>query len=341
MKGISSYNLALHFEKIIVRIFESYNFTVKLLSNISNSEYDILAKDNDKNYFIEVKFSRTNRIPTSTLFDVAYRLKKLANINPLNPSIPILILGAQLEYNIRKKIEGIGVTVIDIENLLFLVQNNDSLKRELLSILDFSVNELLPKKPKTSIFDKKIKFIKPSHPQGILLKKRICDWETSNGNTAYENLCFETLNYLFDNELALWHKQKVSNAELYRFDLICKIKDGDVSGLWSTILQCFNSKYIIFEFKNYTDKITQKEIYTTDKYLYLKALRGVAILISCKGASENANKAIRGTLRENGKLILSISNEDLIKMIDIKINEGIPADYLYSKFDELLIELEK
>ena len=106
-------------------------------------------------------------------------------------------------------------------------------------------------------------------------------------------------------------------------------------------MQCFNSKYIIFEFKNYSEKITQKEIYTTDKYLYLKALRGVAILVSCKGASTNANKAIRGTLRENGKLILSVSNTDLLKMIDIKINKGIPADYLYQKFDELLIDLEK
>lgn len=99
--------------------------------------------------------------------------------------------------------------------------------------------------------------------------------------------------------------------------------------------------YYIFEFKNYAKQITQKEIYTTDKYLYLKALRGVAIIVSCKGASPNANKAIRGTLRENGKLILSIDNSDLCKMIKIKMNEGTPADYLYSKFDNLLIDLEK
>ena len=28
-------------------------------------------------------------------------------------------------------------------------------------------------------------------------------------------------------------------------------------------------------------------------------------------------------------------------MIDIKMSEGIPADYLYAKFDKLLIDLEK
>jgi len=103
----------------------------------------------------------------------------------------------------------------------------------------------------------------------------------------------------------------------------------------------FGIIYIVFEFKNYAKQITQKEIYTTDKYLYLKALRGVAIIVSCKGASPNANKAIRGTLRENGRLILSIDNSDLCEMIKIKMNEGTPADYLYSKFDNLLIDLEK
>lgn len=82
-------------------------------------------------------------------------------------------------------------------------------------------------------------------------------------------------------------------------------------------------------------------MYTTDKYLYLKALRGVAILVSYKGTSTNANKTIRSTLRENGKLILSISNLDLHEMLDIKMNKGIPADSLYKKFDELLINLEK
>ena len=343
MYTTSSANLAFRFEEIIAHIFEDYNFTTALTKRTHDNGYDILANINNTNYLIEVKFSRTNRIPSSSLFDIACRLTTLADSDSdiVNPSVPVLVIGAQINPDIRKRIEDIGVIVIDIENLLFLVQNNEVLKSDLLSILDFSVDDLLPKEPRVLIFSKQNNFITPPKNQGEILKERICNWKNSNGNTAYETLCFETLNYLFDNELSLWHKQQTSNAELYRFDLICKIKDGNVSGLWSTILQCFNSKYIIFEFKNYTDEITQKEIYTTDKYLYLKALRGVAILVSCKGASMNANKAIRGTLRENGKLILSISNQDLVKMIDIKINKGIPADYLYSKFDELLIDLEK
>ncbi len=149
------------------------------------------------------------------------------------------------------------------------------------------------------------------------------------------------LKYLFNSELSLWKEQEKSNDDLFRFDLICKIKDGKVGAFWSILEEFFKTKYIIFEFKNYTNKITQREVYTTDKYLYHRALRGVAIIISCNGEDENAQKAIRGTLRENGKLIVGVNNHDLIKMIEMKKNDGVPADYLYDILDNLLIDLEK
>ena len=86
---------------------------------------------------------------------------------------------------------------------------------------------------------------------------------------------------------------------------------------------------MIFEFKNYSGEITQREIYTTEKYLSLKALRGVAIIISCYGTDNNAEKAIRGTLRENGKLILSVNNQGLVEMIEEKKKGREPSGYLY------------
>lgn len=347
MAGVASYEIGSRFERIVADIFRSYNFCVALTPPCRDSGYDILATSNDISYLVEVKYLRANYFPTSIMFDTACRLKIIAEAFKY-PAVPVLVIGAKLKTNLRMKIENVNdILVLDIQNLLFLVQGNEMLKSELLSILDFSVNDILPDKPKTKIFDQPPQNPLPNKPQGELLKERISKLPHShlhphpNEDKEYEDLCFDVLKYLFDNELSLWHRQQKSNADLYRFDLICKIKDGDVSGLWSTILQCFNSKYIIFEFKNYSGQITQKEIYSTDKYLYLKALRGVAILVSCKGTSPNADKAIRGTLRENGKLILSISNTDLLKMIEMKMNEEVPADYLYSKFDELLIDLEK
>ena len=83
-------------------------------------------------------------------------------------------------------------------------------------------------------------------------------------------------------------------------------------------------------------------INTTEKYLYSKALRGIAIVISHNGEDNNAQKAIKGILRETGKLILSINNNDLVKMLKMKFdNSAPPSVHLYDKLDKMLIDLEK
>ena len=129
---------------------------------------------------------------------------------------------------------------------------------------------------------------------------------------------------------------------MYRFDLCCKIKNGVDEDFFNTVRQYFHTKYIVFEFKNYNDQITQKEIYTTEKYLYEKALRRVAVIISRKGASDSALAAARGSLRETGKLILCLSDDDLMDLIDIKDkNEQSTGSFLEAMLDDILIHLEK
>ena len=94
--------------------------------------------------------------------------------------------------------------------------------------------------------------------------------------------------------------------------------------------------------KNYKEKITQREIYTTEKYLYKKALRSVAIIVSREGASRNALLAAKGCLRENGKLILCLSDKDLNELIHIKEKGEQPtAEFFEAMLDDILIHLEK
>ena len=64
-------------------------------------------------------------------------------------------------------------------------------------------------------------------------------------------------------------------------------------------------------------------------------------MISANGFNENAYWASKGCLRENGKLILLLTSEDLIEMIKIKMDNEDPSDYLLNKLDTLLLELEK
>ena len=175
------------------------------------------------------------------------------------------------------------------------------------------------------------------------LKRELNSWKggKQSKSSDYEKLCTRTLMRLFADDLTLWKEQARSNDDLFRFDLICKIKRDNHKDFWEMAERYFSSKYIIFEFKNYSGKVTQKEVYTTVRYLYTKAMRGVAIIISPNGMDENAEKAVRGVLRDEGKLILSLTDAELVEMLRMKKYGEDPADFLSDKLDALLIDLEK
>lgn len=73
--------------------------------------------------------------------------------------------------------------------------------------------------------------------------------------------------------------------------------------------------------------------------MYAAALRNVAIIVSRKGFSESAKFAAEGCLKEHGKLILGISDEDLVTMLKLKSDKA--ADYLLEKLEDFLMGISK
>jgi hypothetical protein len=107
------------------------------------------------------------------------------------------------------------------------------------------------------------------------------------------------------------------------------------------IKERFHSQYVIFECKNYKDPIRQGEIYTTEKYLFQKALRSVAFIVAPSPAHESALAAARGALREHGKLIISLSVDDICKMLALKDATQDYNGFLFDKIDNMLMKLER
>jgi len=76
----------------------------------------------------------------------------------------------------------------------------------------------------------------------------------------------EALKYLFERDLFGWHEQHETEDGLHRRDLVCRILPN--AEVWRLMLTDLKSRYVIFEFKNYSEPITQSEIITTERYLY-------------------------------------------------------------------------
>lgn len=135
-------------------------------------------------------------------------------------------------------------------------------------------------------------------------------------------------------------KQLTSSDEINKYDLISRIKINNYS-FWEFIQNRLNCQYIILECKNYTKHIKQGQILTTEKYLFPKALRSVAIIFTRIGADENALKMAEGALREQGKLILVLDDKLVCKMLHAKDLANDPSDILFNLADDFFMKLNR
>ena len=401
------------FEEIVIQILSKNGMNCV---RTDGDDSDLVVEHRSVRYCLMVKSSRHAVFKSQAVVPAAQAMVKRAKEHGW---YPVVVIGGSIEPGIRAELLGssMWMTVVDIENLLFLAGADRNLYDRLIAELDYSAQDLLPRAiefadPRwmTSAGGGRLEDIHGGKTASKELSNRLpfgtsdraieggeyffgldCDgdgiadrkdmdtlrvitgrastgkssfllhtimghlksnedlraevgqWICGKGTSSsqYEKLCTRTLMRLFAEDLTLWREQARSDAGLFRFDLICKIRRESNKDFWEMAERYFNSKYVIFEFKNYSDKVTQKEIFTTVRYLYTKALRGIAIIVSPHGTDTNANKAIRGVLRDEGKLIISLTNDELVRMLQMKEDGEEPTDYLSDKLDELLIDLEK
>lgn len=89
----------------------------------------------------------------------------------------------------------------------------------------------MPKKPNISLFDKKTKEVKSNVKTLQDYKNELKTWKPEHRSFSdYEKLCIDILEKLFNDELTMWKEQTSTEGSLYRYDLICKIKDNVSEG---------------------------------------------------------------------------------------------------------------
>jgi hypothetical protein len=155
----------------------------------------------------------------------------------------------------------------------------------------------------------------------------------------YEDLCRRVFSHVFDPRLYGFKKQPNTSDGANRYDFICRIESGH--WFWDDLRSDFRTKAILFECKNYNDKITADQVYSTERYLFTGALRTVCFLISRLGPDDGCIRAAQGAMRESGKLILLLSNEDLIELIKLKADKNGPENFLDEKIWNFIISLPR
>ncbi len=342
------------FCKKFFALFGYFSETIKK-DNKSNCQ-TFISKDDGKKINIIYKAYKTSAVSqftaTALLNDT---IMKRMSEGTDKEEITLLIFFNNIP-SLQKDVifEKFGIMIWDIENLIFYSQGDSYLLKLLSQICYFAIGGIEGKtSPEAEAFGLKLSLPEPitqineaadskENLSSLAEELKACEPGAEN-YAKYEDICERIIRSLFDESFNRLINQYKTEDEHFRMDLIgsLKINNESIHTLWKMFIQHYNSHFIIFEFKNYAKEIDQNLIYITEKYLFNAALRNVAIIVSRKGFSDSAKFASQGCLKENGKLILDITDEDLLNMLTAKANNDEPADIILNKFEDFLMSISK
>jgi hypothetical protein len=347
---IDQFSQYIDFEKIVKQILERNKFS--LTENKTKNSFDFSGSIGNSIVYVEIKYYQ-GKLPK---LDLLYKAcEKLLSQKDNERAKLLLIVSSYISPVLKQEIfNKDGIIVWDAVALLALAFEFPAIYYELENILIRSFQEPLGD---LSVIDRDYKDLllttlmtasssvkrRTSVDKGAKLCEELNDLIPGKIDAIkFENKCIDILKYLFDNkrDLTLWSPQPTSDDGLHRFDLLCRIISSP-NTFWNELASDFHTRYVLFEFKNYTDEIKQGQIYSTEKYLFLTALRSVGFIIARNGADANAIKAAKGALKEAGKLIIILTAKDLCDMLKLRDNGDEPSLILRRKIDEILTTLTR
>ena len=334
------------FESLVARVLRQNGFKDIEYEGADRPTFDFVANHDSGRWAIEAKFYRTARAQPSLLITAAERLQDSA-LEVADKGM--LVVSCTVPVTLRKALEGkTGITLIDRSQLINMAVPEPELLGELTSLLevDPDENQELTEFFRDGVFSRLDTSAPLSRERRIQHEPgaQLCQELEGTGKgkshwREYEVVCEKIVKYLFQDELEGWRTQERTDDGLNRYDMICRIRPN--TEFWRFLLNHLNSRYVLFEFKNYRGKISQGQILTTEKYLLSRALRQVAIIFTRKGAEINAVKMAQGAMREHGKLMIVLDDDIVCRLLEMKQNGEDPSDHLFQLADDFLLTLPR
>ena len=332
------------FESLVQRILEAHLFQINANDTRGDKGFDFLGKMGDLTWAIEVKFYRTKHVRAALIEAAAIRVINNGTSRQTDKGMLIVssVLRSEYRLALEKKYSIVFVDRIDLRTWAAsfpeLLDELDSLIESDISVEDNEASKSI------NLESRKEKIGDRSVPDNDTRGTELCLELRSlkrgkNTWVRYESLCIKILKYLFKNDLEGWHKQKSSDGGANRYDFVCRVRPN--TDYWKFIVENLNSRYVVFEFKNYSENIKQGQVLTTEKYLLERGLRKVAFIFARTGYDKNAKSVMQGAMREHGKLILCLNDDALCEMLHMKERGEDPTDYLFTITDEFLLALPR
>ena len=151
---------------------------------------------------------------------------------------------------------------------------------------------------------------------------------------SYERVCCEILEYLFCPDLGKPDPQSYTVNRSQRRDVVM---DNHVEeGFWARIRDRYSSDYLVAEMKNNSGTVSNTSVWQLAAYMKEKGVGLFGLLIARNGVARGvSNYAIIDQWVHSRKMVVPLSNEDLIRMIRLRDEEGEATGYLSGLIDAI------
>jgi len=312
------------FENLIFDLLNLEGFKVDRTPPTRDGGYDFIAHLPDsfgaeEKILIETKFYKSQKIS----IDILQNLYGIASVT--NSSKVVLITNSALTRASKEFIKRIGPRIVVWEGhqLINKIRSHNELIKKYFK--DYTVHE----SQEYELIDSELSKI-----QGLIKRLVECP-EGKSGWKEYEDICIEIINHIFVPPLS---EPKIQSRRENGIDIRDAIypNRAQKNENWSFIRTDYDAKYIVFEFKNYSEKgsnIDKHVLLQIDDYLK-KTIGRFGIVLSKKKPNLSGLEKRKDLYIENNKLVLFLNNEDLIEMLLRKHKNLDPSDVIIDMIDE-------
>jgi hypothetical protein len=150
----------------------------------------------------------------------------------------------------------------------------------------------------------------------------------------FEDIGTEILVHLFGEDLGKPKSQVKTLDGKQRRDVL--FPNRRVSPFFQRLYQLYEADFLIVDFKNYWDEIEPGVVDDVSKYPNI-ALGRFVLVVSRKAAKDTVAAAQLRLFRDDKKMVLIVSDKDLIEMLYLKSRGQSPVSLLEDKLAELLV----
>lgn len=187
-----------------------------------------------------------------------------------------------------------------------------------------------------SLLTQKIHPLNQSPEQILIDKLRACkpgkdDW------SKYQKLIGEILSLLFCPPLLQPLPERSDAFKVNRRDFI--LPNYCDTGFWAFLRSRYSADYVVVDAKNYSQKVTKKEVLQIANYLKFHGTGLFGMIISRNGNGESAQYTLREVWAIEKKLIIVLQDNDIEQMLLEKSSGREPENVIRQKIEDFRLLL--